>query len=171
MPIIILEGIDGSGKSTLATRIAERWPGKSTVIHRGPIQTTAEEELVKPLLNLEPDELLIADRWHLSELIYGPLYRGASRIDRRMLRRIEEVLYEQDAVRVVLQPPLGDVIERLHTRGEDFLADEDIFHVYAAYYKLARSWGYTVLTDNGEAQAQQLITAVTQVKLAWPLHQ
>ena len=171
MPIIILEGIDGSGKSTLATRIAERWPGKSTIIHRGPIQSSVEEELIQPLLNLKPDELLIADRWHLSELIYGPLYRGQSRIDRLTLRRIEEVLDQQDAVRVVLQPPLGDVIERLHTRGEDFLADGDISHVYAAYYKLARAWGYTVLTDNGEAQAQQLITAATQVKLTWPSYQ
>lgn len=157
MPIIILEGIDGSGKSTLATRIVEYWPGTSTVIHRGPIQSSVEEELIMPLLNLEPDELLIADRWHLSELIYGPLYRGTSQINTETMQQIEKTLHDLGAVRVVLQPPLEEVTQRLTERGEDFLVESDAPYVYAAYAALAQTWGYMALPDNGEATARLLV--------------
>lgn len=162
MPIIILEGIDGSGKSTLATHLKKLSPWPATILKRGPIQTTVVDELLLPLFKANPNELIIADRWHLSELIYGPLYRGKSKIDRLALAEIEQVLNRLDVTRVVLQPSLDEVLDRLRIRGENFLKDEDVPLVYAAYQGFASMLGYTVVTDSSELQAKHLLTSIKE---------
>lgn len=157
MPIIILEGIDGSGKSTLANHLAELSPWQTTLIHRGPIKTSVNLELVDPLFEVEPDELLIADRWHLSEVIYGPLYRKTSQIDAVTLNHIEGILNKLDVIKVVVQPPLSVVSSRLETRGEDFLKPADHLLVYSAYAGLAQMFGYQVTATSDKEMATYLL--------------
>lgn len=157
MPIIILEGIDGSGKSTLATHLARQTTLQPTLIHRGPIRTTVIDELIQPLFDVGPDELLIADRWHISELIYGPIYRGESRIDVETVEDIEASLKLLGAVRVILQPNLGTVYSRLAKRGEDFLAQEHIPLVYAAYKGFADMLDYHTEVGSDERTAASIL--------------
>lgn len=157
MPIIILEGIDGSGKSTLATHLARQTTLQPTTIHRGPIRTTVTDELLQPLFDVEPDELLIADRWHISELIYGPIYRGESRIDATALEDIEATLKLLGAVRVILQPPLSIIYRRLVKRGEDFLAQEHVPLVYAAYTGFADMLDYHIEKYADEKTAASIL--------------
>ncbi|MFF1342085.1 hypothetical protein ACFVYT_30055 [Streptomyces sp. NPDC058290] len=68
---LVLEGCDGAGKSTLAALFAARHG--FTVIHspRTPDLTARY---------LAQGGRLILDRSFISELVYGPLLRGASRI-------------------------------------------------------------------------------------------
>jgi thymidylate kinase len=159
MPIIILEGIDGSGKSTLAKKIAEASPLKTTLLHRGPIQHPVKVEYVDPLFRVNKNELLIADRWHVGEVIYGPIYRGVSQVE-KFLGSIEEILDHFRAVKVIMSPPLELVKTRLEERGEDYLQPEHVETVYQAYENYATQWGWHVIRDeNAESRIPFLLEA------------
>ena len=138
MPIIIIEGIDGSGKSTLADLIEQAASSRYKVIraHRGPMKGSVVEEYVKPLFEIKDDELLIADRWHVGEMIYGPIYRGISYVD-SVLEHIENILDDLGAVKLVMLTDRELVRERLAARGEDYLKDEDFDQVFDFYETFA----------------------------------
>lgn len=158
MPIIILEGIDGGGKSTLATHLKELSPWPATIkVGQIPTSATVFETLIAPLFDVGEDELLITDRWHLSELIYGPLYRNVSLIDIETLGEIETVLKSLNAMRVVLSPPVDEVASRLKARGEDFLKPEHQHLVHAAYSGLANELGYAQLATNDRMAAMTML--------------
>lgn len=159
MPIIILEGIDGSGKSTLATHLKELSPWPATIkVGQIPQSTkTVFETLIAPLFEVGPDELLITDRWHLSELIYGPLYRDRSCIDIEALEQIETVLKSLDAMRIVISPTVEKVASRLEARGEDFLKPQHQALVHAAYHGLATELGYALLDKTDRMAAMTIL--------------
>lgn len=144
MPIIILEGVDGSGKSTLADKLAvagEAAGYKVIKEHRGPIQSTIVDEYVRPLFDVAHDELLIADRWHVGELIYGPLYRGVS-LAKPHLEAIEGLLDMLHGVRVIVTAPLPVIRTRLEARGEDYLKPEHVERVHGAYIEFGMQNNY-----------------------------
>lgn len=165
MPIIILEGIDGSGKTTLATHLKELSPWPATIIHRGPIQTSVFEEYVAPLFEVDTDELLIADRWHLSELIYGPIYRGESLIDEVALGEIESMLSHLGAARLVVSPPIAEVSKRLKARGEDFLQPGHQLLVHTAYHGLACQLDYTRTRTSDRMTAMTILGALAAQRI------
>jgi thymidylate kinase len=144
MPIIILEGIDGSGKSTLAQRLLAASPIETFIEHRGPIKGSVRDEYFEPLLKLRYDQLLITDRWHVGEMIYGPIYRGVSLV-RPVVGELETMLDKLNAVRLILSPPLETVLDRLRERGEDYLQPEHVEPVYKFYEAYARVFNYNVL--------------------------
>lgn len=156
MPVIILEGIDGSGKSTLAEHILEASQVKTTIVHRGPLEGTVEDELIYPLLRLQPDELLITDRWHVGEMIYGPIYRGKSLVEGDYNDIIENMLWDMNAVKVILSPSLSVVRRRLIERGEDYLQPEHINQVHEAYEQYAADFGYRLIREVTPTTAKEL---------------
>lgn len=158
MPIIILEGIDGSGKSTLAQRLAAKSPLPVRIEHRGPIQDTIQAEYVNPLFEVDENELLIADRWHVGEMIYGPLYRGKTMVA-PYLGAIETILDWFGAVRIIMSPPLEVVRQRLEERGEDYLEPEHVEQVYKAYEDFAWAHDYRLMTDVADHQLDYIIAA------------
>ena len=158
MPIIILEGIDGSGKSTLAQRIAEKSPLPVRMEHRGPIKDTVQAEYVNPLFEVDEKELFIADRWHVGEMIYGPLYRGKTMVA-QYVGAIESILDWFGAVRIVMSPPIEVVRQRLQDRGEDYLKPEDVEHVHKAYEDFALAWDYRLFEEVSDDQIDFIIAA------------
>lgn len=157
MPIIILEGIDGSGKTTLAHRILELSQIETTLVHRGPLEDTVENELIYPLQRVKDDELFIADRWHLGELIYGPIYRGKSEVEGFYNKIIDEMLFNMNAVKVVLSPPLDVVKERMAARGEDYLLPEHVDLVHSKYEELANKHDYRLIREITDDTARELL--------------
>lgn len=157
MPIIIIEGIDGGGKSTLAQLIKELSPVPTTILHRGPMKGSVMDEYVTPLLEADPDNLLIADRWHLSEVIYGLVYRGMSEVNATTLVAIEGLLTEKNATRVVVAPPIEEIRTRLKDRGEDFLQEEHIELVYTFYQTAIGGLLYHQVTASDENQARRIL--------------
>lgn len=127
--IILLEGPDGAGKSTLRDELirvhAEEGRGGSAIWHRGPF--TAEhgpwEEYARDLLQLtpNPDWLVVMDRWHLGELVYGPLLRGASRLSLAQARWLDSLLRDRGAVYVHTYAPSPVLMKRLAERGDDLI--------------------------------------------------
>lgn len=76
---VALEGCDGAGKTTLAARLAAAHG--FVVIHSD--RTPDDVDLVDRYRSfLARSGRVVLDRCFLSELVYGPLYRGRSRIDR-----------------------------------------------------------------------------------------
>jgi len=79
--IIIIEGSDASGKTTLAQRLANEYNG--IIIHQTyrfknkiPIFHAA---ILRKALKLSKKQLVILDRLHISEYIYGKVFRNEKR--------------------------------------------------------------------------------------------
>lgn len=125
---IIIEGPDGTGKTTLAKALCEG--AGYAYRHEGPppAGVTAYQHYAGILDRLEQPTLL--DRFHLGELVYGPLLRGKSglsAIDARAL----QVLVEAFNVQVILcMPPLPVALanwQERSRRGQEMFADPIIY--------------------------------------------
>lgn len=150
--MIVLEGVDRGGKSALAREL-QRWhTGPSIVYHQGPPPPTADlvELYERPLLDpafqeraLDPDDLVILDRWETGELVYGPLFRGKARLTPGQALHVDLVLRSLGAVRVLAQPRNVAVVKQRHmAHGDDLLAYHDIEKVHAFYEDVARIQGW-----------------------------
>ena len=170
--LIVLEGIDGAGKSTLAEELASRFTSThkqftAEILHRGPLKPDAD-----PLDEYENSleynagsltKLVICDRWYLSELIYGPLYRGRSRMDEFRWAHAEKFLEARGAARFIVTAPTAVIAERLAARGEDFLKPKDQVIVHARYLELGNRLGWRQVNTSLSPNPQVLLT------LAWQL--
>lgn len=168
MPLILLEGVDGAGKSTLADTIADIQKSmnkKVTVLHRGPMKGSVLEEYIDPLLDYDPasGETLILDRWHVGEMIYGPLYRGKTALSPGWAMYIENLLAARGAAKVVMTTNLDTLAKRLVAKKEDFLQPEHLAHVnsmYAKWVKKNEGWLYEFHhadLDNIHRTAQRIL--------------
>lgn len=158
MSVIVLEGIDGAGKSTLAENIKKLAPVKTIIEHRGPLKGSVEEELLEPLQDLPTKTLMVCDRWHVGEMVYGPIYRGQSKVAGVWEKTIERTLDKMGAVKVIVAPALTEVKKRLDVRGEDYLQPEHVEQVYTAYKDFqAANPSWLLIESSDEATAQHLI--------------
>lgn len=161
MPTIIIEGIDGAGKSTLFDSIVTKIPKTydKVLTHKGvPEFEDPEREYFHQLSWLRSQHFMVADRYHVGELIYGPIYRGKSTTEGYWFDAIEERLDQLKAVKIILLPELDVIRERIAKRGEDYLQPQHFEQVWNFYNKFAEdnpSW--TKITDNSDATAQQLV--------------
>ena len=128
--LIIVEGCDLAGKTTLVTELADnindsRFDMKVEVYHRGPPTGSMLEEYHRPLLaNYTPrllDRHVICDRWHVGELIYGPVLRGKSELDFHTWLAIELLLKGLGAVMVYVDPGWATIEQRFYDEGDDLV--------------------------------------------------
>jgi thymidylate kinase len=145
MALVIIEGCDGAGKTLLASRltaVGEARGYQVTVLHKGPPEREPFAEYTEDL-DYTPDpsarRLVVCDRWHLGEVVYGAVYRGGSRLTPRQLDMVETVVDALGAVKVVLDAPDDVLARRAFSRdeGEDLLRREDLSRVAAHYRRLA----------------------------------
>lgn len=81
--IIVVEGTDGVGKTTLVDHIIGAWSGSARRMRHGPpgeiMPALAYFDAVTNMIDLaNRGHLVISDRLHVGELVYGPLLRGGS---------------------------------------------------------------------------------------------
>ena len=76
-PIVVLEGCDGTGKTTLATALAAQHG--HTVIHSGRTPDGTDLAARYQTILATPGKLAL-DRGFVSELVYGPVDHGRSRL-------------------------------------------------------------------------------------------
>jgi hypothetical protein len=145
--LIILEGVDGAGKSTLAAAIKreiELQHPEDVVeyIHASQITGTVFEEYVDPLEDYIPGTKrhIIIDRWHVGELIYGPLYRHGSQFDVTpgSYAWVEMFLASKGARLWSITQPLDILKARLESRGEDFLQTNHVDFVREEFSEKTR---------------------------------
>lgn len=136
--IVVLEGPDFAGKSTVAEALARQFGG--SIVANGPPPPDVilrDHYLDQVYAAALADHLIIFDRLHVGELIYGPIYRGASQLSEDDVMSIEHALNAVDALKVHVDASDDVLLERLHgPRGDDMVRDDDqllsIAHQYRA---------------------------------------
>jgi thymidylate kinase len=177
--LIVLEGTDGGGKTTLAAALKAHWekfgPAASqfgptaaaVVIHTGPPadpHLSPFEEYELPFQYggsflsqvLRRDSLIILDRWHVGDIVYGPAYRGYSRLTPAGMLHCEMTVSSLGAAKVICSPPLEVVQKRVANDGDDYIRQDDLPRIHAAYLEHAKAYNYIVVT--GEEDPETLIS-------------
>lgn len=153
--LCLLEGTDGGSKTTTAQAIKTAWDDGGSqnaahIIHTGPpdppgrcIYQEYEKQLDdKSKWILSQDHLIILDRWHLGDRIYGPRYRGFARYTEGGEFHTEMTLSSLGAVKVICSPPLEVVQERVKNRGDDYIDISDLPRIHEAYLNHGQRYGY-----------------------------
>jgi thymidylate kinase len=119
---IVFEGCDGAGKTTLATATAQRTC--ATFIHSK--LTPPGTDLLTAYSNLlnQPGRLVF-DRCFLSELVYGPIYRGHARLTYQHMTTLVRKVIDRRGVFVHVTAPAAEIRRRLVARGEHDLPSLD----------------------------------------------
>ena len=148
--ICVFEGPDGSGKSTLVAELARQFGEERTSVWcRGPFPEDGNPwtEYFHPLSGLYPsaDWLVVMDRWHIGELVYGPLLRGGSRLSAPQRDYVDTFLHHVGAIMVYLTASSEEIRRRLADRGDDLIEAEQIPAISLAYDRAFRA-GQTHLT-------------------------
>lgn len=149
--LIILEGSDCAGKTSLARQLSDAAfnQGINTILmSAGPPEPGLSaldeyELLLRPVREhaIDPRHLIILDRWHLGELVYGPLLRGESRLSAAQFEHVERFLDAMGAVRVIVHPLNEDVLRtRFTARGDDLLSEEQVVTVWRWYLNAAQTY-------------------------------
>lgn len=105
--IVILEGPDCTGKSTLARKLVETFNG--VYIHATWSEQLARAmwdyhlQIVNDAVRQCDDRLVVVDRLWLSEVIYGAVYRGGSKIPHEG-RMLDRILRSYGALNVICLP-------------------------------------------------------------------
>lgn len=144
-PVIIIEGPDGAGKTTLARALQAHWThtldrGPIGYVHQGPYRGDPLPETIRRLERRENRGAVIADRLHLGEQVYGPVYRGRDKLGVAGRRMLERYLLARGAVVVLALPPFATAHAAWSTRkaaGGEMFPDEAGFR--AVYDGFARS--------------------------------
>lgn len=122
--IVVIEGADGTGKTTLARAVTDRLG--AAYLHAGPPELHPLVSYTAPLEPLADRIDVVCDRWHLGELVYGPLYRGGPGLTDCQFGAVEDYLLAKGAVLVHCTGRSRDIARRLDQRGEDFLQPADL---------------------------------------------
>ena len=135
MSIVLLEGPDGGGKTTLARIFSEAgWEY---------VHMSLPEPVDRPLdywvnrLSLPLEAHTVIDRMHLSEEVYGTLFRGGSALNELDWWQLEGWLMAHET-RVILCLPPRDVALANAARDRDKLHHRSATLVYDSYASLAR---------------------------------
>ena len=157
--LIIVEGPDGSGKTTLVNDLSHAvvtpvvdeegkaiknektgWEHNDTqaeILHSGPLKQNPIVAYEMRLKNYDPfHDIVIADRWHVGELIYGPLLRGSSQLTPAMKRHTDLLLVKLGAVKVFMDTDFETTYERAYGRGEDLIPSQHARLVWDAYQEI-----------------------------------
>lgn len=151
--LIICEGVDNGGKTTLIQALARLHndPKNLVIRHQGPPPDGAnlvehyERELLTDLLPQirSTTTLVLLDRHHVGELIYGPVYRGGSRLSPGAAMHVDLLLQALGGIRVLVQPNrLDEVRRRYEVLGDGLLQPEHLGQVYTSYEVYAARHGW-----------------------------
>lgn len=168
--IVILEGADGAGKSTFANQLAELGRGKGYTVlewHRG---VPTRHPLAEYELDLErdyptdPEErartLLIADRWHIGQYVYGGMYRDNNVLGNGGLWHVDAFLQSYGAIQLLLTAPDHVLVDRVTKRGDDYIKTDDLPRIVARYSAYQSRYWRTLTTapdDRTEDYAERVL--------------
>lgn len=144
--ICLFEGPDGAGKSTLIQAVADahidegHLPESVQVWRAGPFPQDSDPwtEYVHPVGSLRAcrDWIVLIDRWHLGELVYGPIFRSESRLSLEQRVWIEGYLKTMGAVLIHVTASHDELARRLGERGDDMVAVEHLQPILDGYAEL-----------------------------------
>jgi hypothetical protein len=176
--IFVLEGPDLAGKSTLADELEKQyvdWELSVTRMKRGPLKPSQDPltEYLVPLQDYDGNGVWVLDRWHLGELVYGELLRGASRLSLAQAHYVELALRSLGGYPVHVTTTQEILARRYSARGDDLVNLEQLLAVRDHYNSLVfhhMPWYVNVYTDVLDARqhAYGLTTARKPFKMSTP---
>lgn len=134
--IVVLEGPDFAGKSTLAEQLVDLFGGDVRWVGQPPASADLVSYYLDPIHEAATcADLTVFDRLHISELVYGPIFRGASRLSRQQAQEVERQLDVVGAFKVHVDAPDSLLLERFRgPRGDEMVDDEfrllEVAHAY-----------------------------------------
>lgn len=141
--IVVFEGPDGAGKSRMIDHVATEAEADGVPVgiwHRGPFPPGGNPwtEYVLPLTTLcaTTDWIVLVDRWHLGELVYGPIFRGRSQLSLAQRDWIDGYLKSMGAVMIHLTATPDELCYRLAKRGDDMVRADHVPAILAGYSAL-----------------------------------
>jgi thymidylate kinase len=136
---LVLEGPDGVGKSTLARRLSTRHGFQ--VIHSP--RTPDHLDLVNRYREiLAGTGRILFDRCFISELVYGPLHRGRSRITWSEALDLAESVTDRRGLFVHLTAPAPIIRRRLLDRDGEAASLDEVAALVTGYQRV-----FTTLAD------------------------
>jgi hypothetical protein len=180
--LILLEGPDGGGKTTLCNALRDQWLGIArpldavpllhgvTTLHfgvpdppdRDPFEEYALTLDAEPLRSqcLDTNHLVILDRFHIGDVVYGPIYRKKSRLSPAGVLHLEMQLQSLNALRVMCLPPLSVIQQRIVERGDWYIDPLHLPLIYDGYRQHATQYEYykPVWDDDPATIAQTILT-------------
>ena len=146
---IVVEGTDASGKTSLISavenEVKKRYPDRRiTMSHKGrPLEEERRwvlKEYVTSCENINfSSETIISDRWHWGEITYAPLKRAHTNTDgygllgRTGWRWTELFMLSRGVSEFWLYQPLDVIKSRLGSRGDDFVAVNELSTILEQY--------------------------------------
>ncbi len=136
--IICFEGCDLAGKTTFVKAAQKALLRDYTmipqVLKRGkPAPDVKALAEYGASIGLDYNPRLLLDRWHVGEDVYGPLYRGRSRLTPASRAFLDGLLVSHGAILVHVTASTPVLQRRHRDRGEDYLRYEDVDHVRRAF--------------------------------------
>ena len=143
-PIVVLEGPDFAGKSTAISALVNRFD--ALVWANGqpdPVVNLNLDYLDQVVRAREAKRMVVFDRLHIGELIYGPLYRQGSTLNPKGLATIEAALLGAGAIKLHVDLDDEELLKRFRgTRGDALVKHEyELLRIAHSYRDL--------LGDNG----------------------
>ncbi|MGH3881894.1 MAG: hypothetical protein ACRDRY_15820 [Pseudonocardiaceae bacterium] len=135
---VVLEGCDGVGKSTLAQQLAS--DHGFTIVHSG--RTPDGVDLSKRYRQIlsQPGRLVL-DRSFVSELVYGPLHHGGSRLTDADACDLAALVARRDGVLVHLTASASTIRARLLVRdGPAAASHADVELLIRAYERVVTTF-------------------------------
>ncbi|NBE51191.1 hypothetical protein [Streptomyces boluensis] len=127
---VVLEGCDGVGKSTLGERLSTH--NGFTMVHSP--RTPDHLDLASRYRTiLAGDGKILFDRCFISELVYGPVHRGRSRINWSQAIDLAESVIKRSGVLVHLTAPPAVIHQRLLSRDGEAIGLEEITELVTGY--------------------------------------
>lgn len=166
--IVILEGPDGSGKTTLA-RFLEKEHG-FRYIHTGPPETDKVLDAYGRTLYdaHKSGDLVVIDRLHVGERIYGPILRDQDKLGLRGEILIQRLISAYGAQLIFCLPPFFTALANWKARhGEELVAHEN---TYTAIYNKYLSTMNSVFYNSASWYDYTRMALDTSAKLLLAFH-
>lgn len=119
--ILILDGPEAAGKTMLAEKLAERsgFPYIHNSIPKGNYDMV---EMYAEMIRTNNDAII--DRCWYSEMVYGPIMRGESRITQENMIELEQLVVQNGGGMIIHCTDIPELLwERAQQRGEDYIKD------------------------------------------------
>ena len=146
-PIVIVEGADCQGKSTLINQLMERHPN-NCYIHNAVTNDieSLHKNTVDAALVASQEHWVFIDRLHLSEKIYGTMFRGGPSYD---VSLFDKMLDSIPKVHKILCSIDKETSLAKHAERKDKEMFDDISKIWDMYNEVTDGWTrYNWKTDN-----------------------
>ena len=137
-PIVIVDGVDASGKSTLINQLMERHPN-NCYIHNAVTSDikSLHENTINAALVASQEHWVFIDRLHLSEKIYGTIFRNGPSYD---VDAFDALISKIPLLKKILCIVDKDVALAKHAERKDKEMFDDISKVWDMYNDVKGDW-------------------------------